>query len=46
MGASQKKRMERQAIHFRRSEPMLYAQAVKSLRRKASILKNQANGQY
>lgn len=46
MGASQKKKMERQAINFRRSESMLWAQAVKSLRRKATILKAQANGQY
>lgn len=48
MGTSQKKKkkMERLAIRFRRSEAMLWAQAVKSLRRKAAILKNQANGQY
>lgn len=46
MGASQKKKMERQAIRFRRSETMLWARIAMAIHRKASILKNQSNGQY
>lgn len=46
MGASQKKRMERQAIHFRRSETMLWARVAMAIHKKALALKSQANGQY
>ena len=46
MGASQKKRMERQALHFRRSERMLWARIATAIHKKALALKSQANGQY
>ena len=46
MGAGQKKRMERQAIHFRRSETMLWARVAAVIHKKALALKSQANGQY
>ena len=46
MGASQKKKMERQAIHFRRSETMLWTRVAMAIHKKALTLKNQANGQY
>lgn len=46
MGASQKKKMERQAIHFRRSETMLWARVAMAIRKKALTLKDKANGQY
>lgn len=46
MGTSQKKKMERLAIRFRRSETMLWARVAKAIHKRASILKSQANGQY
>ena len=46
MGASQKKKMERLAIRFRRSETMLWARVAMAIHKRASILKNQSNGQY
>jgi hypothetical protein len=46
MGTSQKKKMERLAIRFRRSETMLWARVAMAIHRRASILKNQSNGQY
>lgn len=44
MGASQKKRMERQAIHFRRSETMLWAHIAMAIHKRAATLKIKANG--
>lgn len=46
MGASQKKKMERLAIHFRRSEKKIWARVAMAIHTKALILKSQANGQY
>ena len=46
MGTSQKKKMERLAIRFRRSETMLWARVAMAIHKRALILKSQANGQY
>lgn len=46
MGASQKKKLERLAIRFRRSETMLWAPVAKAIHKRALTLKSQANGQY
>lgn len=46
MGASQKKKMDRQAIRFRRSETMLWARVAMAIHKRALTLKSQANGQY
>lgn len=46
MGTSQKKKMERLAIRFRRSETMLWARIAMAIHKRALTLKSQANGQY
>ena len=46
MGTSQKKKMERLALRFRRSETMLWARVAMAIHKKALTLKSQANGQY
>jgi hypothetical protein len=46
MGTSQKKKMERLAIRFRRSETMLWARVARAIHKRAATLKIKENGQY